>query len=155
MQINKFAKRVQVFSSANRCQHSEDDHEKGKRIAVRHRDTAIASAITRGGAMNEAQLPRSRTIRRWVFVVSVLVILGAMQTEAPILLFRNILPESGAMSLAETIRTATPGVLVALLVTYLYERSKDAMYARRDSSAAFAIAATVSAMLKKRRCAPL
>lgn len=105
--------------------------------------------------MNEAQLPRSRTIRRWVFVVSVLVILGAMQTEAPILLFRNILPESGAMSLAETIRTATPGVLVALLVTYLYERSKDAMYARRDSSAAFAIAATVSAMLKKRRCAPL
>lgn len=52
-----------------------------------------------------------------------------LQTPAPVLLLSNLISAEEALRLTATLRSATPGVVVALVVTFFYERSKDAAYA--------------------------
>jgi hypothetical protein len=76
-----------------------------------------------------AQVLNKRT-RRLVFFVITAAILVLIQTPVPILLLANLVSVDEAARLTFTLRAATPGLLVALAVTYLYERSKDIAYMR-------------------------
>jgi len=82
--------------------------------------------------VNDDVQERRASLNRAIFFMSVVAILIIIQTPLPELLLSNFVSGSDSVRLTATVRTATPGILVALIVTFLYERSKDYAYKRDE-----------------------
>lgn len=92
---------------------------------------------------------RNTKIRRAVFIVVSLTLLSLIQSSVPILILQNLVSDDQAHRLVDTLRTATPGIIVALIVTYLYERTKDEYYSDRGQQLADEVSRGMSAALEE------
>jgi hypothetical protein len=90
---------------------------------------------------------RRKRLNRIVFFIAAIAVLVALQTPLVPLLLANLVAAGEAARLTETLRSATPGILVALAVTYFYERSKDAAYQRGEDALAERLTETVRSAL--------
>ena len=90
-----------------------------------------------------------RTVRRTAFIGITLLLLVLIQTIVPVLILRNLVSSQEATRLVDLFRAATPGILVALFVTYLYEGARDDYYSRRQEELAGAISQKLSEVLQE------
>lgn len=65
------------------------------------------------------------TKRVLLFTATTIGVLILIQTPLPVLLLRNIVSPSDAIRLTESLRSAVPGIIVALIVTLTYELGRD------------------------------
>jgi hypothetical protein len=87
--------------------------------------------------------------KRASFFFLVIAVLILIQTPVPVLLMSNLVSSEEALRLVGTLRSSTPGVLVALAVTYFYERSKDAAYSSRQEELVDRLTEAVAATVRQ------
>ncbi|MGW7255704.1 hypothetical protein [Streptomyces sp. NPDC054834] len=66
-----------------------------------------------------------RDKKQIAFAITVLTLLVVLQTPLPVLLLRNFISADDADNLTSSLRASVPGIIVALLVAFTYERAKD------------------------------
>lgn len=71
----------------------------------------------------------NRNNKRIAFALTVVLLLVALQTPLPVLLLRNFISADDAGNLTSSLRASVPGIVVALVVAFTYERAKDRAFA--------------------------